>query len=191
MIELKIDTTTVTRALGRLQGFQRSKRPLMRKLAAIMADAVEENFAQEGRPKWLGLAKSTRKRRSGGQILQASGRLAASIQSQADGDSAAVGTNVKYAAIHQLGGEITRAAHSGWVRLRTDAKGNLLRQGAKGRAAHLAVFAKDSHKRAKKVRYTSGESKVTMPARPFLALTPADEDEIEQTVSAYLSAIFE
>ncbi|WP_404991335.1 phage virion morphogenesis protein [Cupriavidus pauculus] len=191
MIELKIDTTTVKRALGRLEGFQRSKRPLMRKLAAIMADAVEENFAQEGRPKWLGLAKSTRKRRPDGKILQASGRLAASIQSQADSDSAAVGTNVKYAAIHQLGGEITRAAHSGWVRLRTNARGNLVRQGSKGRAAHLAVFAKESHKRVKRVRYTTGESKIQMPARPFLALTSADEDQIEQTVSAYLASVFE
>lgn len=191
MIELRVDSTKLKRAIARLQGFQRSKRPLMRKLAAIMADAVEENFAQEGRPKWLGLAKSTRKRRPDGQILQASGRLAASIQSHADSDSAAVGTNVKYAAIHQLGGEITRAAHSGWARLRTDAQGNLLRQGTKGRAARLAVFAKDSHKRVKKVRYTTGDSKVKMPARPFLALTLVDEDNIEQTVSDYLAALFE
>ncbi|WP_423197442.1 Phage virion morphogenesis protein [Cupriavidus sp. H19C3] len=191
MIEIKVDGSRIAKALGRLREFQRSKRPLMRQLVAIMHDAVEENFAQEGRPKWLGLAKSTLKRRPDGKILQASGRLAASIQSHADGDSAAVGTNTKYAAIHHFGGEITRAAHSGWVRLRADAKGRLLRQGSEGRAARLAVFARDDHKRARKVRYTVGEGKVKIPARPFLALTPADEDNIEKTATDYLAGLFE
>ncbi len=187
MIEISLDFKNVDQALGRLAGFSRSKRPLMRSIAGIMADAVEENFAQEGRPKWLGLAPATRKRRGDGKILQDKGRLAASIVSRADGESAAVGTNVRYAAIHQFGGEITRAAHSGWVRLRTDARGNLIRQGTEGRAARLAVFAKDSHKRARTVRYTSGEGKTKIPARPFLALTQVDADNIERTVSEYLA----
>ncbi|WP_416053122.1 phage virion morphogenesis protein [Cupriavidus basilensis] len=187
MIEISLDFKNVDQALGRLAGFSRSKRPLMRSIAGIMADAVEENFAQEGRPKWLGLAPATRKRRGDGKILQDKGRLAASIVSRADGESAAVGTNVRYAAIHQFGGEITRAAHSGWVRLRTDARGNLIRQGTKGRAARLAVFAKDSHKRVRTVRYTSSEGKTKIPARPFLALTQVDADNIERTVSEYLA----
>ncbi|WP_316154728.1 phage virion morphogenesis protein [Cupriavidus sp. BIC8F] len=189
MIEIAVDFKNVDEALGRLAGFSRSKRPLMRAIVGIMADAVEENFAQEGRPQWLGLAPATRKHRSGGKILQDSGRLAASIVSRADGESAVVGTNIRYAAIHQFGGEITRAAHSGWVRLRTDARGNLIRQGKEGRAARLAVFAKDSHKRARTVRYTSGGSKVKIPARPFLALTQVDADNIERTVSDYLGSL--
>ncbi|WP_420996232.1 phage virion morphogenesis protein [Cupriavidus sp. 30B13] len=190
MIDIKVDTSKLDRTIERLESLGRSKRPLMRRLAAVMADAVEENFAQEGRPQWLGLAPRTLKRRAGGKILQNSGRLAASIVSQVESDSAAVGTNVKYAAIHQFGGEITRAAHSGWVRLRTDARGNLVRQGKDGKAAHLAVFAKDGHKRARTVRYTSAERKVKIPARPFLALTPADEDNIERTASEYLAELF-
>ncbi|SOZ12075.1 phage virion morphogenesis protein [Cupriavidus taiwanensis] len=190
MIDIKPDFAGLDRAIQRLEGFQRSKRPVMRRVAGVMADAVEENFAQQGRPKWLGLAPATRKRRGDGKILEDSGRLASSIVSQVDSDSAAVGTNVRYAAIHQFGGEITRAAHSGWVRLRTDARGNLLRQGEKGRASRLAVFAKDSHKRVRTVRFTTDGSKVKIPARPFLALTQADADNIEQTVSDYLAELF-
>nr|WP_279633745.1 phage virion morphogenesis protein [Cupriavidus gilardii] len=94
----------------------------------------------------LGWAPATRKRRDGGEILQDSGRLASSVVARAEADAAVVATNIRYAAIHQFGGEITRAAHSGWVRLRTDASGKLIRQGKNGR---LAVFAKASHKRAR------------------------------------------
>lgn len=184
MIDIEVDYRNVTAAMGRLADFERSKRPLMRAIAGILADAVEENFEQQGRPQWLGLAPATKKRRGDGKILQDSGRLASSIVARADADSAVVGTNVRYAAIHQFGGEITRAAHSGWVRLRTDARGNLLRQ---GRAARLAVFAKDSHKRARKVQYTSDGWKTKIPARPFLALTQVEADSIERTVSDYLA----
>lgn len=187
MIEIKPDGAAIDRTIARLESFGRDKTPVMRVIAGIMEDAVEENFAREGRPKWLGHSKRTRKQRPSGKILQDSGRLASSIVPRATNNSAMVGTNTRYAAIHQFGGEITRAAHSGWVRLRTDARGNLVRQGTEGRAARLAVFAKDSHKRARKVRYTTGESKTRMPARPFLALTPADGDNIERTVAEYLS----
>ncbi|UXC35151.1 phage virion morphogenesis protein [Cupriavidus gilardii] len=187
MIDIEVDYRNVTAAMARLAGFERSKRPLMRAIAGILADAVEENFEQQGRPQWLGLAPATKKRRGDGKILQDSGRLASSIVARADADSAVVGTNVRYAAIHQFGGEITRAAHSGWVRLRTDARGNLMRQGGHGRTARLAVFAKDSHKRARKVQYTSDGWKTKIPARPFLALTQSDADSIERTVSDYLA----
>lgn len=189
MIQIDVDYSNIDRAMARLEGFSRSKRPLMRAIAGIMADAVEENFAQEGRPHWLGLAPATKKRRPEGKILQVSGRLASSIVSQADRESAAVGTNTVYAAIHQFGGEITRAPHSGWVRLRTDARGNLIRQGSAGREARLAVFAKDSHRRAKTVRYTTDGSKVKVPARPFLSLPQSDADAIEHTVSDYLVSL--
>lgn len=188
MIEIGLNFTQVDEAARRLEGFSRSKRPLMRAIAGIMADAVEENFAREGRPEWLGLAPATRKRRDGGKILQDSGRLASSIVARAEADSAMVGTNLLYAAIHQFGGEITRAAHSGWVRLRTDASGNLLRQGKNRR---LAVFARDSHKRARTVRYTTSSSKTKIPARPFLRLTPTDGHEIERTASDYLARLLE
>src|SRR3546814_20492515 len=69
-----------------------------------------------------------------------------------DASSALVGTNVVYARIHQEGGEIQFAPRSGTTRLRTNARGNLLRQGANG---NLAVFARDSHTRVRTVRWTT------------------------------------
>ena len=86
-------------------------RPLMKNIAGIFAYSTEENFKEEGRPdKWVDLAESTKKQRTKkrkwpGQILQVEGKLAASINTYYDNDSAVIGSNLEYAAIHQLGGQ--------------------------------------------------------------------------------------
>ena len=59
MIEIKIDVPKLTAALKRLAASGRDLAQPMRQAAGIMADAVEENFEQEGRPKWKSLAAST------------------------------------------------------------------------------------------------------------------------------------
>ena len=119
MIEIKIDTAKLTAALKRLAAAGRDLTPAMRKAAGIMVDAVEENFEQEGRPKWKDLAKSTIKQREKegswpGKILQRSGGrgLAGSITRHFDATSAVVGSNLPYARIQQLGGKAGRGHKS-------------------------------------------------------------------------------
>lgn len=187
MIEIKIEAENVLSALSRLEQAATNASPVMAAIAGVMHDAVEENFAQEGRPKWAGLSPRTLKRRAGGKILQDRGRLAASIVERHDANSAAVGTNVVYAAIHQFGGQIDKAAQSRLVRHRTDAKGNLLRSehlGGKG-----LIFAKNSHKRVKSRWFEQAAHKIDMPARPFLALTGEDEERIVAKVNDYLKSV--
>lgn len=81
----------------------------MRMIAGVMHDAVKENFAQEGRPKWSPLRPSTVKQRKKegkwpGQILQrSSGGLASSIQPHATNDEAVAGTNKVYAKTQHFG----------------------------------------------------------------------------------------
>lgn len=110
-IEIKTDNKAVEEALLKVAGKCEDLRPLMKNIAGIMADAVEENFEQEGRPdKWQELAESTIKKRKKtkhwpGRILQVEGQLATSITTQYDNESAAIGSNLAYAAIHQLGGQ--------------------------------------------------------------------------------------
>lgn len=189
MIETRVDNARALAALGRLANATVRRAPLMRELAGIMADAVEENFAQEGRPKWQGLAPRTRKRRPDGMILQGSGRLAGSIVQTSDANAAAVGTNVKYAAIHNFGGTINYAPRSGVTRLRTNARGELLRQGHDKR---LAIFAKDGHKRVRAVRWTNPTGwSVVMPRREFLAATEGDVERMEEVVERYLRTVVE
>lgn len=107
-IEIKLDNKEVESRL--LDWVKRSEnlRPLMKNIAGIMADSTEENFKEEGRPKWKDLSEKTKtaRRKTGhypGQILQVSGQLAMSITTQYDNESAVIGSNKVYAAIHQLG----------------------------------------------------------------------------------------
>lgn len=113
-IEIKVDNAEILKALKKLSGKTQNLRPVMRNIASIMMDSVEENFAQQGRPKWKDLAEVTKKQRKKegkwpGMILQKSqGGLVDSISSDYGDDYAIVGTNKKYAAIHQFGGPAGR-----------------------------------------------------------------------------------
>lgn len=113
-IEIKINDKEIQQLLKKLAAKTENLRPFMKNIAGIMADSVEENFDKEGRPdKWAPLAKSTIKQRTKkgywpGKILQMRGDLAASITSKYDDNSAVVGTNKIYAAIHQFGGDAGR-----------------------------------------------------------------------------------
>lgn len=160
MIEISIDIKQLDSLFDRLKKAAAHPAPLMRQIADVMWDAVEENFAQEGRPRWQGLKPPGR---PGGKILQASGRLAASIVPSSSADTAAVGTNVKYAAIHQFGGQ-TRPHRI---------------------VARNAKALKFGNRFARSVNHPGSK----IPARPFLVLAPEDEDEIEQTVSDYLRGV--
>ena len=110
-IEIKIDNKEVESRLLDLAQRSENLRPLMKNIAGIFAYSTEENFKNEGRPdKWTELSESTIKQRTKnkqwpGMILQVSGQLASSVNTYYDNDSAVIGSNLDYAAIHQLGGQ--------------------------------------------------------------------------------------
>lgn len=151
---------------------------LYRRIAAALEAETEANFAAQGRPSWVPLSAATiaaRKKGKNGssliRILQDRGILAASVSSQYGTDYAQIGAATPYAAIQQFGGTIDMPAKSTKVRLRTDAAGNLLRQGTEGSAKGRAVFARDTHKRARESWAEVGAHTITIPARPYLPFT--------------------
>ncbi len=113
-IKIKIDNKAVESKLLDLARKSENLRPLMKNIAGIFAYSTEENFKNEGRPdKWTELSESTIKQRTKkkqwpGMILQVSGQLASSVNTYYDNDSAVIGSNLDYAAIHQLGGQAGR-----------------------------------------------------------------------------------
>lgn len=136
MIEIEINNAQqIASILNKLANAAQDRMPLMRSIAGTMESAVLQNFDVGGRPKWLGL-----KYRQGTPLVDTE-NLMNSITSYYDNDSAEVGTNEPYAAIHQFGGKAGR-----------------------GR-------------------------KVDIPARPFLVLTPQDEDDILEDVQAYFRSV--
>lgn len=99
--------------------------PLMGSIGELLHGVVQENFDQEGRPRWQPLAASTieQREREGkwpGKILQRSGRLASSFSTAHDSMSATVGTNSEYAGTQQEGakkgqyGKTARGAPIPW-----------------------------------------------------------------------------
>ncbi len=118
-------------------------------------------------------------------------RLRASVRAsktEISGDhiTSAIGSNVKYAAIHEFGGVIHRTVKPGSVRLRTNAAGDLLLQpGRRG-----AVFAANRHKRVRTVQFVGGKSyDTTIPARAPIQKGIADR--IEEYKGAVSEAIVE
>jgi len=136
MIEIEINNAQeVAIVLERLSQATTHRTPLMRSIAGTMESAVLQNFDVGGRPKWLGL-----KYRQGTPLVDTE-NLMGSITSDYTNDTAVVGTNEPYAAIHQFGGKAGR-----------------------GR-------------------------KTTIPARPFLKLTPEDESDIMEDIQAYFQRL--
>lgn len=112
-IEIKIDNKQIESKLLDLAQKSENLRPLMKNIAGIFAYSTEENFKEEGRPKWQNLKDSTIKQRTKkkqwpGMILQVTGQLASSVNTYYDDDSAIIGSNLAYAEIHQLGGQTGR-----------------------------------------------------------------------------------
>ncbi|SEL24752.1 phage virion morphogenesis (putative tail completion) protein [Kosakonia sacchari] len=177
---IQYDIGDFERSLGELIKKLEHREPLMREMAAAMGDAVEENFARQGRPAWMGWKSNAYwAKRRGGKILQKSGRLAASITQYSTNDEATVGTNVKYARIHQEGGEINIAARSQKAYYRQNKDGSLNHRFAKKSQANFEQWN------------TIGAYKIKMPARPFLHLTEDDVERMENTAEQYLKRIFD
>lgn len=112
MIRIDIDDRSVLDALQDLLGRMEDMTPVMAGIAAELASQTEARFAAEG-PGWPGLAQGTiLDRIKGGhwpgKMLQRSGQLAASIQTEHGRDYAQIGTAKEYAAIHQFGGKAGR-----------------------------------------------------------------------------------
>ncbi|MFV2030602.1 phage virion morphogenesis protein [Neisseria sp. S1] len=99
MIEVEIKNIfAVQNQIERLQAGTENRYLLMRRLSGTMHAAVLTNFRQSGRPKWLGLQYRN------GKPLMDNGDLSRSITELSDNDTAIVGTNLVYAAIHNFGG---------------------------------------------------------------------------------------
>ena len=195
-IEIQIADERVRTALQQAAIVLQDLTPVMAGISAELLSQVEYAFAQEG-PGWQKLKPSTIRRRTAekkwpGKVLQVSNALARSYLPFHSRTEAGIGSNLTYAAIHHFGGKIQRKGKAGTARLRTDAKGNLLRQGAAGRLAKLSVFAKKSHKRAVERSYQGKDYTISMPARPALPvdaqrnLTPPALDAVLRVVQTAL-----
>lgn len=189
MIQLDLVYQPLLAAWRRAAAEMGNARPLMRSMAGIMFRAVEDNFAEEGRPKWKPIQPSTLlsyqvkgkdwkrltsgKQRSigsvkfspwSGRILQRSGQLAGSIVQAFDANQAVVGSNKEYAAIQNFGGRT---------------KPHVIRAKNKRALSFGGIVVRQ-------VNHPGSD----IPARPYLRLTPRDlRDMVEDSRLFYAKAL--
>ncbi len=105
-IDISLADDAVQQAIGGLAAAGDDMTPLMREFASYMEARTEERFETETAPGGDPWPPSIRALVEGGQTLTQSARLRQSITSQVTATSVTHGTNVIYAAIHQVGGVI-------------------------------------------------------------------------------------
>ena len=104
---IDVDARQPLKLLARLGHKLDNTVPLMKEISGVLEDSVQQNFAEEGRPKWAELRPATKARRArqgkSGKALQVTGRLVSSIHARYGPNEAAVGTNYPSAPTHQFG----------------------------------------------------------------------------------------
>lgn len=111
MAEIIISIEELQGKLERLSKALENKTPLLRRIANTLQNTIEESFDKQTSPfgeKWKDNAPSTKRKKRGNKILIKSGLLSQSFTSKITGNSAQIGTNLKYAPIHQFGGKAGR-----------------------------------------------------------------------------------
>jgi phage virion morphogenesis protein len=105
-VTIEIDTRPVLHMLQMVSQRLEDMTPVMRSIGEVVINQADEAFEEGASPAGKPWKPSARVKEKGGQTLIDSARLRNSITSEASAKQVEVGTNVIYAAIHQLGGVI-------------------------------------------------------------------------------------
>lgn len=106
---ITVDDSRVVIGLGRLELLLAQRTELMQEIGNGQLVSIRRTFREEGSPagSWAPLAPSTVRRYGakalGHKLLVLSGRLLNSISVKTYQDGVVIGTNLKYAAVHQFG----------------------------------------------------------------------------------------
>ncbi|TCT37436.1 phage virion morphogenesis protein [Martelella mediterranea] len=170
--KLSLSDGSIRTRLERLVAMMNQPQGFYREVGEHLINATRENFEKESGPDgepWQRLKdKTIRNRESKGQtpvhILRAEGRLAGSINLVASNSDIRIGSPMPYAAIHQLGGDITIPSHTRTIYQHYDARTETLDQRFRKKAQ--SNFARD---------VTVGSYTVHIPARPYLGINADDQ----------------
>ncbi|PZO81606.1 MAG: phage virion morphogenesis protein [Mesorhizobium amorphae] len=185
-IRIVVDDAAAQGAIARLQAATTDLGPAMSAIGAALVTSTQRRFERQAGPDgkgWKALSprtankRITSKRRRGTEnILRVSGRLYSSIVSEASDTEVSVGTNVIYAAVQQLGADITMPERQQTVYQTFNEK-----------TGDVTGFTRRS--RANLARdFKVGAHTVSVPARPFLGVSEGDRKEILDIVADHLGA---
>lgn len=183
MIEIEVNIDSLHAGLTRLAQLGQNMTPLTRDLAEIMKGGVDRAFADEEDPatgaKWHPLSPATLARRAKaghtGKILQVSGQLAASIQTEHGPHHASVLTSDERAPTHQFG---AKKGSFGTAKRGTRGTGKRNPRNYNARGGATVGGWLSGRAQGGTMPLPWGD----IPARPFLGLGKPEEAEIEESV---------
>lgn len=179
-IEVGLDAAEARNRLQDMIARMARPRPFYAEVGDILVGSAGRNFQAQTGPdgrKWTPLRPGTisariRKGQVPITILRGNRKgvsgtpLAGSISHEASDDGVRVGSPIPYAAIHQLGGTIEKPAGTGWKAGRRFAKRS---EAPEGRDVAIPAH------------------RITIPARPYLGVSAADQEEIFDAAEYWLS----
>lgn len=186
-IQIKVDDKDVLKRLGELQEAAGNMQPLYEKAGAALLFRTQRRFETETAPdgtKWPRLSPRTAAKRIGTgrrgyeNMLRVKNRLYQSVIYQTDAASAVVGTNVIYAAIQNLGGEIKQPERQHTIYQRYNEKTDTLDPRFVKRSR--SNFARDVQMKAHTVK---------IPAREFLGFAEGDRNEVLRIAAEHFAAV--
>ena len=171
--------------VGPIQGVLRQWRqkladmtPAMRLIGNVVMGSVIENFEAGSSPEGQPWKQSKRVLKHGGQTLVDTGALKNSVGMEASANQVAIFESREYAAIHQEGGIIKRAARQSTLHFKTYSRGP---------RAGRTLFARPSQA-SRSILANVGSHTITMPARPSLGVKERDWPEIKRLLLGMLDA---
>lgn len=173
-IQIRVSDADVLGTLDRVDRVAQNPSAIMSEIAGYLVTSTQRHIERETGPygKWPKLSPRTaakrigRRRRGYDHMLRVSNRLYSSITGDSGPAFAAVGTNLPYAAIQQLGGTIDMPAREQDIHLST----------GRGRRR----FVRSAAKRKETRRVSVAAHQVVVPARPYLYIDDVDREEIER-----------
>ncbi|PZR89643.1 MAG: phage virion morphogenesis protein [Stutzerimonas stutzeri] len=183
-VRLEVNDEAVTRQLDQVAGIEGAKREILDPFGGYLVTSTQRRFERETAPDgspWQRLSPRTAARRIRGRrrgfenILRVTRRLEQSIVYKISGNELHVGSNVEYAAAHQLGAEIEVAERQQTIFQHYDAKTDTFDQ--RFRKPSRSNFARD---------VTISAHTISVPARAYLGLDDADRLEFGNIVTDFM-----
>lgn len=185
-VSFLLDAAEFGQALSHLDRAVSTPRSVMDAIGAHFVFSTQQNIERETAPdgaRWAPLSPRTAARRVGNgrrgfdHILRVKLRLYQSVVYEATDNSVEWGSNLVYARVHQLGGEITMPARQGAVWLKS-----VRRKGGGVRSR----FARAGSKGAEQRTVSIGSHRVHIPARPYLGISAYDREAVPQIAADQL-----
>lgn len=207
---IQIDDANVKIALGKFRLSLTQNGELMNDIGASMLLSVRRTFREQGSPagSWMPLAPSTiksnpKKYGAGHKLLIGKGNLLNSIGYQPEPGRVVIGTNLKYAAVHQFGSRDRGAIGIGpRTKAMQDATANVKEHSYDRLSASLGTGRQDiinargrrqivnraiaGPRNQMRVHVAGHTRHQNIPARPYLVFRPEDPRRIQSLVNGFI-----